>query len=103
MGGDDSQKLLPWRGIYFPSGAQTSGSNYEINNVTETAVGISWVPPPLASLALASATARLGHFWKAQVGQFCRAPKANETLCRILPTNHCRRASPHPEMPGVCR
>jgi hypothetical protein len=41
MGGDDSQKLLPWRGIYFPSGAQTSGSNYEINNVTETAVGIS--------------------------------------------------------------
>ena len=75
MGGDDSQKLLPWRGIYFPSGAQTSGSNYEINNVTETAVGISWVPPPLASLALASATARLGHFWKAQVGQFCRAPK----------------------------
>jgi hypothetical protein len=75
MGGDDSQKLLPWRGIYFPSGAQTSGSNYEINNVTETAVGISWVPPPLASLALASATARLGHFWKAQVGQFYRAPK----------------------------
>src|SRR5438045_1799538 len=75
MGGDDSQKLLPWRGIYFPSGAQTSGSNYEINNVTETAVGISWVPPPLASLALASATARLGHFWKAQMGQFCRAPK----------------------------
>ena len=76
MGGDDSQKLLPWRGIYFPSGAQTSGSNYEINNVTETAVGISWVPPPLASLALASATARLGHFWKAQVGQFYRAPKS---------------------------
>ena len=76
MGGDDSQKLLPWRGIYFPSGAQTSGSHYEINNVTETAVGISWVPPPLASLALASATARLGHFWKAQVGQFCRAPKS---------------------------
>jgi len=75
MGGDDSQKLLPWRGIYFPSGAQTSGSNYEINNVTETAVGISWAPPPLASLALASATARLGHSWKAQVGQFCRAPK----------------------------
>src|SRR5712691_5364091 len=83
MGGDDSQKLLPWRGIYFPSGAQTSGSNYEINNVTETAVGISWVPPPLASLALASATARLGHFWKAQVGQFCRAPK-QDPVCRNL-------------------
>ncbi len=27
MGGDDSQKLLPWRGAYFPSGARlTSGS-----------------------------------------------------------------------------
>ena len=27
MGGDDSQKLLPWRGIHFLSGAQqTSGS-----------------------------------------------------------------------------
>jgi hypothetical protein len=74
MGGDDSQKLLPWRGIYFPSGAQTSGSNYEINNVTETAVGIS-PSPLLASQAMASATAGLGHFWKAQVGQFCRAPK----------------------------
>src|SRR5947209_6419376 len=26
MGGDGSQKLLPWRGISFLSGAQTSGS-----------------------------------------------------------------------------
>src|SRR5712691_2820027 len=95
MGGDDSQKLLPWRGIYFPSGAQTSGSNYEINNVTETAVGISWVPPPLASLALASATARLGHFWKAQVGQFCRAPKLNAHLfvLRLPATRHFRSSS----------
>jgi hypothetical protein len=44
-----------------------------INNVTEPAVGISLTP---ASLAMASATARLGHFWKVQVGQFWRAPKA---------------------------
>ena len=41
MGGDDSQKLLPWRGILLLSRAQTSGSNYEINNVAETAVEIS--------------------------------------------------------------
>jgi hypothetical protein len=94
MGGDDSQKLLPWRGIYFPSGAQTSGSNYEINNVTETAVGISWVPPPLASLALASATARLGHFWKAQVGQFCRAPKDTRTRERQC-LSRCRAKVRH--------
>jgi len=26
MGGDDSQKLLPWREILLLSGAQTSGS-----------------------------------------------------------------------------
>jgi hypothetical protein len=25
MGGDDSQKLLPWRGMSLLSGAQTSG------------------------------------------------------------------------------
>ena len=36
MGGDDSQKLLPWRGINLLSGAQTSGSQ-QINTVTETA------------------------------------------------------------------
>src|SRR5512133_3306950 len=41
MGGDDSQKLLPWRETIFPSRAQTSGSHYEINNVAETAAGIS--------------------------------------------------------------
>jgi hypothetical protein len=69
MGGDDSQKLLPWRGSTPLRGANLR-LNYEINNVTETAVGISRVPTSLASLAIASATARLGHFWKVQVGQF---------------------------------
>jgi len=48
--------------------------NYEINNVTENTLGISWPPPSQAGLAMASATALLGHFWKAQVGQFWRAP-----------------------------
>ena len=74
MGGDDSQKLLPWRGSTPLRGANLR-LHYEINNVPETAAGISRAPPSLASLAMASATARLGHFWQAQVGQFWRAPK----------------------------
>ena len=64
MGGDDSQKLLPWRGSTPLRGANLR-LHYEINNVTQ--VGISRVPTSLASLAIASATARLGHFWQAQV------------------------------------
>src|SRR5712692_7214208 len=40
MGGNDSQKLLPWRGSTPLRGANLR-LNYEINNVTETAVGIS--------------------------------------------------------------
>ena len=36
MGGDDSQKLLPWRGIPLLSGAQqTSGSDYRISLIAE--------------------------------------------------------------------
>lgn len=41
MGGDDSQKLLALERNVLLSGAQTSGSIYEINNVAETAVEIS--------------------------------------------------------------
>ena len=40
MGGDDSQKLLPWRGIHSSPGRKPP-AHYEINNVTELAVGIS--------------------------------------------------------------
>ena len=36
MGGDDSQKLLPWRGIYSSPGRKPP-AHYEINTVTETA------------------------------------------------------------------
>src|ERR1017187_3734632 len=75
MGGDDSQKLLPWREIRSPPGRSKPPAHCRINTVTETAVGISRAPPSPASLAMASATASLGHFWKAQVGQFWRAPK----------------------------
>src|ERR1039457_2192861 len=75
MGGDDSQKLLPWRGSAPLRGANLR-LNYEINNVTETAGwSLLLTPPSLAGLAVASATGRLGHFWKAHPGQFWRAPK----------------------------
>ena len=40
MGGDDSQKLLPRRGSAPLRGANLR-LNYEINNLTETAAGIS--------------------------------------------------------------
>ena len=77
MGGDDSQKLLPWRGSAPLRGANLR-LNYEINNVTETAGwSLLLTPPSLAGLAVASATGRLGHFWKAHPGQFWRAPKTS--------------------------
>ena len=36
MGGDDSQKLLPWRGIHSSPGRKPP-AQLRINNVTETA------------------------------------------------------------------
>ena len=77
MGGDDSQKLLPWRGIHSSPGRKPP-AQLRINNVTETAGwNLAGAPPPpsLAGLAVASATGGLGHFWKAHPGQFWRAPK----------------------------
>jgi hypothetical protein len=50
--------------------------NYEINNVTDTALG-NLARGDTIVLAQASATDRLGHFWKAEAGQFWRAPKAS--------------------------
>jgi hypothetical protein len=45
MGGDDSQKLRPWRGPHLLSGAhQTSGSQQI--TVTKTAMGFSRAPLP---------------------------------------------------------
>src|ERR1035437_136404 len=76
MGGDDSQKLLPWRGIHSSPGRKPP-AQLRINNVTETAGwNLALTPPSLAVLSVASATGRLGHFWKAHPGQFWRAPKA---------------------------
>ena len=39
MGGDDSQKLLPWRGIHFSSGAQPTSGYRKINTLTQTPEG----------------------------------------------------------------
>jgi hypothetical protein len=52
MGGDDSQKLLPWRESTSLRGPNLR-LNYEINNVTETAAEISRVPSSLADMASA--------------------------------------------------
>ena len=43
MGGDDSQKLLPWRGIYSSPGRKPP-AHYEINTVTETAPRFARLP-----------------------------------------------------------
>src|SRR5665647_3238586 len=116
MGGDDSQKLLPWRGIHSSPGRKPP-AQLRINNVTETAGwNLALTPPSLAGLAVASATGRLGHFWKAHPGQFWRAPKASgprrlastpgPPLYSVLfATCHHRkpwfpsRAAPHPDAP----
>jgi hypothetical protein len=43
MGGDDSQKLLPWRGSYSSPGRKPP-AHYEINTVTETAPRFARLP-----------------------------------------------------------
>jgi hypothetical protein len=70
MGGDDSQKLLPWRGILLLSRAQTSGS---LRNQHCNGNGAHVLRGCLRNCG--SATDCLGHSWQAQVGQFWRAPK----------------------------
>jgi hypothetical protein len=76
MGGDDSQKLLPWRGIHSSPGRKPP-AHYE-SNVTE-AWNLAGATTTIAGLAVASTTGRLGHFWKAEAGQFWRAPKASKS------------------------
>ena len=46
MGGDDSQKLLPWRGYYSSPGPKPPARN-EINTVTETAPRFARLPAEL--------------------------------------------------------
>ena len=72
MGGDDSQKLLPWRGIHSSPGrkppAQLRNQQYLILRLEISRGGHH-------RSGRASATDRLDHFWKAEAGQFWRAPK----------------------------
>ena len=78
MGGDDSQKLLPWRGSNSSPGRNLRLYDV-INNVTETAVGIlavglSYSPPgsfleSTGGSVLARAEEPDGHFNRAAGGQ----------------------------------
>ena len=70
MGGDDSQEAPAREGSQLPLQGANLRLNYEINTVTETAPHFAH-----CQRACGSATGCLGHFWKAQVGQFWRAPK----------------------------
>jgi hypothetical protein len=76
MGGDDSQKLLPWRGIYSPSGRKPPAHG-EINTVTEKCGGDSRVAtfPGPDGRGVHPATGCLGHFCKADLGHSSQAPK----------------------------
>jgi hypothetical protein len=46
MGGDDSQKLLPWRGMILLSGAQQPPAHCKINSTSKTLTRTSGKPPP---------------------------------------------------------
>jgi hypothetical protein len=46
MGGDDSQKLLPWRGIRSPPGRGKPPAHCRINTVTETAKNLDGTTIP---------------------------------------------------------
>jgi len=73
MGGDDSQKLLPWRGP-----TPLRGANLRLTTNQHCNRKLRWGSrgAPLPSQSdRGSATDCLGHSWKAQMGQFSRAPK----------------------------
>ena len=78
MGGDDSQKLLSWRGIHSPPGRKPPAhlQNQHCSGKLR-GWGICRPPPPAhASRGRASATDCLGHSWQADLGHFSRAPKS---------------------------
>ena len=81
MGGDDSQKLLPWRGTYSSPGRKNLRlmPNQHCNGKLKLE-SRGQPPPSVAGPAVASATGRLGHSWKAQPGQFWKAPKDQRDL-----------------------
>lgn len=79
MGGHDSQKLLPRRGIHLLSGArQTSGALQNQHSNRKRRWGSRDSSRTVASRR--SATDGLGDFWKAEVGHFSKAPKVEADL-----------------------
>jgi len=52
MGGDHSQKLLPWRGIRLLSGAQTSGLQQNQHSNPNCAWGLRGTTAPSQSVWL---------------------------------------------------
>jgi hypothetical protein len=87
MGGDDSQKLLPWRGAYSSPGRSKPPAPCRINTLTQYLEPEAFFPDALLDPTYSpeksdgmpgaggSATEWPGHFWKAGVGHFSRAPK----------------------------
>ena len=73
MGGDDSQKLLPWRGSYSSPGRKPPAQRF--HTVTESTVESGDLPPPSPGQSGQGLRKCLGHSWKVQVGQFWQAPK----------------------------
>jgi hypothetical protein len=64
MGGDDSQKLLPWRGTYSSPGRSKPPAHYENITLPQMAA------PPRSTMRRGAAHTAWGHFWKAEVGHF---------------------------------
>ena len=80
MGGDDSQKLLPWRGMYSSPGRKPPAQqqNQHCNGKLRWGgPGHHFAQQPRRH----SATDCLGHFRKADLGHFSQAPKPELPCC----------------------
>jgi hypothetical protein len=84
MGGHDSQKLLPRRGSYSSPG-RSKPPAYRTNTLTDHSLS------RLQTSQAGSATHRVGHFWKAQVGNFSKAPKSCVVDADIDTNDHAER------------
>jgi len=75
MGGDHSQKLLPWRGTYSSPGRSKPPAHREITTVTDDTT-----PLRAADQQKMLTYGGVGHFWKAGAGHFSKAPKGSVAL-----------------------
>ena len=83
MGGDDSQKLLPWRGISSSPGRGKPPAHYEINTVTENgAAGLSGPDDRVSAF-----TYRLpGSFLESRGGSLLESAEGSDALCNRVMT-----------------